>query len=262
MRRWNILLSTILVVVALLGLLVLSGGARFIAAPKLEARLVVQDYPVPAGFGIDPNRVAGFMAEKLQQRVDDDIAMRLSLKPDELRKVKEIVLPRLMNVVVVQAMMKEIPELSAILELGDVQLTVSGQVMTSEDLEDVALTIPGALLAEVNGEKLQVTTTSTGMTALALGNMAAGQKHSVTIWLGDEALNQDLGRTIRIGAAKGERGRVLLWGSQGWFGADLEALRWSRWLIGAILGGVLIFGLSSLLLPVLTSQQAKSRRGR
>lgn len=117
--------------------------------------------------------------------------------------------------------------------------------------QDVALTVPGALLAEVDGEKIRITPTSTGIAALELGSMAAGQAHEVTLWLDDSALSADLGQSIRLGAAAGQRGRVLLWGAQGWFGADLEALRWSRWLIGGLLAGVTLFGLAGLLLPFL-----------
>jgi hypothetical protein len=56
---------------------------------------------------------------------------------------------------------------------------------------------------------------------------------------------------VELGASEGQRGRVLLWGDHGWFGADVEALRWSRGLIGALLAGALLFGLASLLLPLL-----------
>ena len=49
-----------------------------------------------------------------------------------------------------------------------------------------------------------------------------------------------------------------MWGDQGWFGADVEPLRWSRGLIGAVLAGVLLFGLLSLLLPILTHRQKRS----
>lgn len=260
MRVWNLLLSVGLILSAGLGLLVLSGGARSIGAPPLEARLVVQEYPVPEGFGIDPERVANFMLDQLIRRLDQDVALRLTLKGDTKKKVEELVLPRLMNVVAVQAMMHEIPELAAVLDLGAVRRTVTGVISTDTVARDVALTVPGALMAEVDGEKVGVTTTSTGMTALSLGDMAPGQVHSVRIWLGEASVGSDLGRTIRIGADKRARGRVLLWGAQGWFGADLEALRWSRWLVGAILGGTLLFGLTSLILPLLTSYQARGRR--
>ncbi|MDA8740491.1 hypothetical protein N9M73_05110 [Rhodobacteraceae bacterium] len=254
MRFWNIFLSVCIISAAGLSLFVLSGSAKGLGAPPLEARLVVQDFPVPNGFGIEPNLVAEFMAKKLNKRIDDDLGIRLTLDRNVIKQMKEFAMPRLMNVVVVKAMMRDIPELSAVLDLGAFRRTVIGQISTLTDVKDVALTVPGALLAEVNGEKVKIIKTSTGMTALALGNMSPGQVHQVTIWLGEASVGRDMGKSIRIGADQGMRGRVLLWGDQGWFGADLEALRWSRWLVGAILGGVFLFGVVSLLFFVLRNR--------
>jgi hypothetical protein len=251
MRFWQTLISLGLTLAAGIGLFVLSGEGRTLLAPSLQAELVVQDFLVPPGFGLDPERVAGFMAEQLQQRLGDDVAIRLTLKPDVMKKVKDIVLPRLMNVVAVQSMMHDIPELSAILDIGAFRRTVRGTVRSTSAALDVVLTAPGALLAEVDGAKVKITTTSTDLKALELGDMAAGQSREITLWLDDSALDADLGRSIKLGAAEGMRGRVLLWGDQDWFGADIEALRWSRWLIGGVLAGVLLFGLASLLLPFL-----------
>ena len=262
MRIWHFLLSLCLVLAAGLGLLVLSGGARNLFAPPLQAELAVQDFQVPHGFGIDPDRVAGFMANELKERMEDDIAIRLSLKPDVVKKVKDVVLPRLMNVVVVQAMMHDIPELSAILDIGSFRRTVSGTIRSEADADDVALTVPGALLAEVDGVKQKIVTTSTGLQALSLGKMKAGQVVQVVVWSDETALTADMGKMVKLGAGGGQRGRVLMWGDHGWFGADVESLRWSRWLIGAILGGTLLFGLASLLLPALTLRQARARAAR
>jgi len=249
MRFWHILFSLGLTLAAGMGLFVLSGKGRTLLAPSLQAELVVQNFLVPPGFGLDPDRVAGFMAAELKQRLEDDVAIRVTLKPDVIKKVKDIVLPRLMNVVAVQSMMRDIPELSAILDIGTFRRTVSGTVRSISAMQDVALTVPGALLAVVDGDKVKITTTSTGLKALELGSMAAGQSHEVTLWLDEGALHADLGRSIKLGAAEGLRGRVLLWGDQDWFGADMEALRWTRWLVGGVLAGVLLFGLASFLLP-------------
>lgn len=260
MRIWQILVNLGLILSAGLGLLIMAGAARGVMAPALQAELVVQDFPIPPGMGVDPDRVAEFMARELQRRLDDDVAIRMTLKSDSVKKVKDVVLPRLMNVVVVQAMMREIPELSALLDLASFRRTVSGTVHSAGAAEDVALTVPGALLAAVDGQKVKVTTTSTGMRALELGAMSAGQSHQVVLWLDDTAAMDDIGRSILLGAADGQRGRVLLWGDRGWFGADVEALRWGRWLVGAVLGAVLIFGLAGLLLPLVSRRAAQGRR--
>lgn len=255
MRVWHILVSLVLILSSGLGILVMAGEVRNLPWPPLRAELTVQEFPLPPDMGVDNGRVAGFMAKELQQRLDDDIAIRMSLKPDVVKKVKDIVLPRLMNVVVVQSMMHEIPELSALLDLGSFRRTVIGTITSANAADDVALTVPGARLAAVDGQKVKVTTTSTGMAALELGSMTAGQTHQVILWLDDSATGVDLGQSILLGATDGQRGSVLLWGDRGWFGADVEALRWARWLIGANLALVLVFGLASLLLPALTRRQ-------
>lgn len=251
MRFWHLLFSLALTLAAGIGLIVLAGQGKALFAPSLQAELTVQDFIVPSGFGLDPEGVAGFMTDELRQRLADDVGIRMSLKPDVMKKVKDIVLPRLMNVVAVQSMMREIPELSAILDIGSFRRTVRGTVHSAVAAQDVALTVPGALLAEVDGKKIRLTPTSTGITALELGAMTAGQGREVTLWLYDSARSDDLGRLIKLGAAGGQRGQVLLWGAHGWFGADMEALRWSRWLIGGLLAGVALFGLAGLLLPFL-----------
>jgi hypothetical protein len=259
MRIWYILVTLGLILSSALGLLVMAGGARGVLSPPLQAELGVQDFPVPPDMGVDPDRVASYMAKELQQRLDDDLAIRLTLKADAVKKVKDIVLPRLLNAVAVQAMMHDIPELSALLDLRSFRRTVSGSVTSATAADDVALTVPGALLAAIDGKKVKVTTTSTGMAALELGAMTAGQSHQVTLWLDASAAGADLGQSILLGAANGQRGRVLLWGDHGWFGADVEALRWGRWLIGADLAAVLAFGLASLILPLLARRQDRAR---
>jgi hypothetical protein len=238
----------------------MAGGARDLLSPPLQAELAVQDFPVPPNMGVDPERVAGFMATELQHRLDDDLAIQLTLKPDAVKKVKDIVLPRLLNVVAVRQMLHDIPELSALLDLSSFHRTVTGSITSASAADDVALTVPGALLAAIDGQKVKVTTTSTGMAALELGAMTAGQTHQVTLWLDDSATRTDLGQSILLGAANGQRGRVLLWGDHGWFGADVEALRWARWLIGADLAAVLAFGLAMVLLPLLTRRQKNRAR--
>jgi len=260
MRFWQVLVASGLIVSSGLGLLIMSGNARALMAPSLQAELVVQDFPLPPDMGIDPVRVADFMAKELQDRLQDDVAIRLTLQDGAIDRVKDIVLPRLMNVVAVQAMMDGIPELRALLELGSFRQTVSGVVYTKDRAADVALTVPGARLASVDGTIVDITTASTGMTAIELGDMAAGHSFHVVLWLEHNATATDLAGAIRLGAADGQRGRVLLGGDRGWFGADVETLRWGRWVIGGVLAMVLVFGLASLGLQILGLRTGKRRQ--
>lgn len=259
MRFWPIFVAVGLMLASALGLLVMSGHARGLLAPGLQAELVAQDFPLPPDMGVDPNEVAEFMAAELQERLMQDVAVRLTLGEEVRRKVRDIVLPRLMNVVVVRSMMNGIPDLEALLDLGDFRRSVSGVVYTKGPAADVALTVPGALLATIDGVIAPVVTTSTGMTALELGDMAAGERHDIVVWLDESAVSVNLGRTVRLGAADGQRGRVLLSGERGWFGSDAEPLRWGRWLIGAVLFSVLVFSIAFLLVPLLSARQARRR---
>jgi hypothetical protein len=208
---------------------------------------------------VDPAHVADFMARELQGRLEDDVAIRLTLPDGALEKVKDIVLPRLMNVVAVQSMMDGIPELSALLAMGSFRRTVSGDIHSTDATSGVALTVPGAVLASIDGTLVEIMTTSTGMTAVELGDLADGQSRHVVVWLDESAAGSDLGETILLGASNGERGRVLLSGGRDWFGADVEAMRWGRWVVGGILGSVLVFGLASVVLPFFGGRNRRSR---
>lgn len=260
MRFWQSLVGSGLILSSGLGLLIMSGHARGLLAPDLRADLVVQDFPLPPDMGVDPGRVADFLSNELQDRLEDDVAIRLMLPEETRDRVSEIVLPRLMNVVAVQAMMDGIPELRALLELGSFRQTVTGMVHGRDAAADVALTVPGVVLASVDGVMVDITTTSTGMTAVELGDLAAGQSVGVVLWLDQSAPVSDLADMILLGAADGQRGRVLLSGGRGWFGADVEALRWGRWVVGGVLGMVFIFGLASVVMPILSSRNARSRQ--
>ncbi|MBM1218651.1 hypothetical protein JQU17_00465 [Ponticoccus sp. SC2-23] len=261
MRIWQGLVTLSLILMAGLGLLVMSGHARGLLSAELQAELHVQDFPLPPDMGVDANRVADFMAGELQDRMDTDIAIRLTMDPNVAQQVKTVVLPRLMNVVAVRTMMREVPELSELLDLGTFRRTVSGTVHSRTAAEDVALTVPGALLATVDGTRVPVTTTSTGMTALELGSIAAGESRDIVLWLDESAGSVDLGRAIQLGATEGQRGRVLLWGDTGWFGADVEALRWGRWVVGGVLAAAFLFGLAGAMLPFLGRRKAGPDRG-
>ncbi len=258
MRFWQVFVAFGLILSSGLGLLIMSGNARGLLAPPLRAELVVQDFPLPPNMGVDPTEVADFMARELQGRLEDDVAIRLTLPDGTLDKVKDIVLPRLMNVVAVQSMMDGIPELSALLALGSFRQTVSGDVHSREPMTNVALTVPGAVLASVDGALVEITTTSTGLTAVELGDLAGEQSRHVVVWLDESAAGSDFGERIRLGAADGERGRVLLSGGRDWFGADVEAIRWGRWVIGGVLGSVLVFGLASVVLPVFGNRRRRN----
>ena len=105
---------------------------------------------------------------------------------------------------------------------------------------------------------MPVLVTDTGLTAVELGDMAAGEVRALTVWLGADAVGLDLGDSTRIGAT-GRRGQVLLTGQGDWAGADLEALAWARWTVNAVLLGAFVFGVAGLLLPFFGRRNRRSR---
>ncbi len=239
----------------------MAGGARGVPGADLRAEVQVTDYPLPAGFGIEPELVAEFLSASLRKRAGEDIALRFSLGTEGLKRLQEIALPRLMNVVVVRSMIRDVKPLNDLLAVGDfrraaqIVVTNAGAAAT-----DVALTLPGAVLAEAGGATVPVLTTDTGLTAIALGDMAAGEVRALTVWLGADAVGLDLGDSTRIGAT-GRRGQVLLTGQGGWAGTGLEALPWARWTVNAVLLGVFVFGVAGLLLPFFARRNRRSRPG-
>ena len=117
-RWWGIAVSATLTLAAGAGLLAMTGGARGVLGADLRAEVHVTDYPLPTGFGIEPELVAEFLSASLQKRAGEDIALRFSLGTEGLKRLQEIALPRLMNVVVVRAMIRDVKPLSDLLAVG------------------------------------------------------------------------------------------------------------------------------------------------
>ena len=97
-------------------------------------------------------------------------------------------------------------------------------------------------MAEAGGQPVRIEKTATGLTAVSLGDMAAGESRVLTIWLGKAAVDAGagLGRQVLVGAAGGQRGKVWIYGLGPWFGADEEAMPVARWMIAGALLMVLV----------------------
>ena len=106
---------------------------------------------------------------------------------------------------------------------------------------DVALTLPGAILAEAATGSAEIEATSTGLTAVKLGDMAAGETRLLWVWLGQGAVDAGtgFGKQVLLGDAAGTAGRVWVYGRGAWQGADLQAMPAARWMVGGVL--VLVF---------------------
>ena len=65
-----------------LGLAAMTGALSAWAPSALKAEIVLADYPIPAGFGVAPQEVSDFLVAQLQERVLNDIALRLLMGND------------------------------------------------------------------------------------------------------------------------------------------------------------------------------------
>ena len=261
--RLIVLGAIVAAVLSVAGLLAMTGTLRQLASSDLSAEVHLAEFPLPQGFGLEPQEVADFLVLELTERATDDIALRLALGSDGQRRLIEVAIPRLVNAVVVRDMIAEIKPLHNVLSVGGFRL--SGQVVITnrgDARSDVALTLPGLLLAE-GGE---VETTSNGMTALHLDELAAGEVRVVKVWLGEPAVQAGAGlrRQLLLGDGAGSRGRVWLYAPGPWAGADLQAIPPARW---AVAGMLAVTGLAAVLVLIIAGMTrlrlgTRRRRGR
>ena len=251
--------AVICAAVSLGGLLTMTGTLRTALSPGLSAEVHLSEYPLPAGFGIEPQEVSDFLVKELIQRAEDDIALRLSLGEKGKQQLIEIVIPRLVSSTVVRDMVANIRPLANVLSVADFRLAARVVITNrAAGAKDVALTLPGALLAEADGQPVKIVKTATGLTAVAVGDMASGESRVLTVWLGKPAVEAGagLGRLVLVGAAGGQRGSVWIYGLGPWFGADEEAMPVARWMIA---GALLMVLVASALVLIVSLGTAVSR---
>jgi len=240
--------------ITLAPLLAMTGMLRALISPQLSAEVHFADYPLPKGFGLEPHIVADFLVAELTTRATDDIALRLAMGPDGQKKVIEVAIPRLVNSVVVRDMIANIEPLANVLSVGNFRMSAR-VVVTNNSVArtDVALTMPGVVLVEADTGIAAVETTSTGLTAVNLGEMAADETRVLTVWLGQAALDAGPGivKQLLLGDAGGSVGRVWLYGRGSWQGADLQAMPAVRWMVGGALTVVFVASILVMLLAVL-----------
>lgn len=250
--------------ISLAGLMAMTGTLRSLVSPDLTAEVHLSDYPLPQGFGLEPQVVADFLVAELTTRGTDDIALRLALGEEGQKKLVEIAIPRLVNSVVVRDMIENIQPLANVLSVGAFRMSARVVVQNAgEARSDVALTLPGAVLVEAETGTAEIETTSTGLTALNLGDMTAGEVRVLRVWLGEAAAQAGpgLGKQMLLGDAVGTKGRVWLYGQNAsWQGADLQAMPLARWVIGGVLVLAFIGAILTMLMLVLTHLRVRSRR--
>ena len=251
--------------VSLAGVLTMTGTLRTLLSPPLSAEVHLSPYLLPRGFGLDPQLVADFLATELVKRAEDDIALRLALGTEARDKLIEIGIPRLISSTVVRDMIRDIPPLANVLSVADFKMAAQVVVTnTGTARQDVVLTLPGALLVEADAGLPTLETTSTGLTALRLGDMAANENRVLRVWLGQGAVDvgQALGRSVLLGDAAGDAGRVWIFGPERWQGADLQAMPAARWVVAGVLVLVLLASLLVLLFALLSGLARRPHQSR
>ncbi len=244
---------------SLAGILAMAGVLRPMVSPDLSAEVHLSDYPLPSGFGLEPQVVADFLVVELTKRGTDDIALRMALGAEGQKNMVKIAIPRLVNSVVVREMIAKIQPLANVLSVGAFRKSARVVVQNGGAARaDVALTLPGAVLVEARTGTAAIETTSTGLTALMLGEMAAGEVRVLQVWLGEAAVEvgAGIGKQVLLADGSGTAGRVWIY-DQGsaWNGADLQAMPTARWVIG----GVLFLALTGAVLTALVLMLSRLR---
>lgn len=239
--------ALVLAGLSLAGLLTMTGTLRDLISPPLTAEVRLSPFQLPAGFGLEPEEVAEYLIVNMTKRAETDIALRLGMGTEAQAQLIKIGIPRLVSTTMVRGMIQDIPPLAKVLSVADFKIAARIVVANGGQVrKDVAVTLPGAILAEADSGSVEITTTSSGLTALTLGDMAAGEERVLRVWLGQDAVDAGatLGRSVLVGDGSGEVGRVWIYDQSDWQGSDLQAMAPARWLVAALL--LLVFVTSAL----------------
>lgn len=246
----SVLVLAALIGLSVAGIAVMSGALRHWPTSTLIADIRLSAVQLPGELAMDPLVIAEYLEEQMGRRASNDMALRVTVGAENAQKFIDAVLPRLVNAVVIEQMIARIPPLKAAVALNEFRTVANVTIRNTGPLpiEDVAVTLPGALVAEnADGTSIEVTTARTGLPVMRLGSLAAGEEKVVSIWT---SVPQDLAGTlesqISVGAAQGLNASMAIYGRQGWRGEDLEVQSWARWTIAAILVSVALASLAVL----------------
>ena len=235
--------ALVLAALALGGLMAMTGSLRTLISPPLTAEVRLAQFQLPSGFGLEPQEVADFLVSHMTKRAETDIALRLGMGPEGQEQLIKIGIPRLVGSSMVRDMIRDIAPLAKVLSVAEFKIAARITVANrGAARKDIALTLPGAVLAEADSGTIAIITTSSGLTALSLGDMAAGEERVLRVWLGQAAVDAGaaLGQSVLIGDGSGQTGRVWIYDQASWQGADLQAMPPARWVIAAVLLLVLV----------------------
>ncbi len=265
MRIWIVLPLLVLVLVCGASLATMAGYKLF-PEPDLQAQLEFQNFRLPSGFDLDPEEISGELSAELSARAQQDFAIRTLLGTDGQSKVADLVVPRLLNTSVIRRLIADVDSLGTVLSVAEYKGLVIGQVRNSGDspMEDVALILPGAVLAEsVEGQGLAVSAPEPELQSIEFGTLAAGETVNFNVWFNvvPDPSSPEFANSVRLGAARGIDGNVAIFGHHDWFGRSLEVVSWARWTTAAILGLALIGAFTALSYQLIGVYRPARRQG-
>lgn len=99
------------------------GGARLLTPTALTADLRLDPLVLPAGLALDPKIVADQLRQQLTAEADRDVAVRLTIGADNVKKLNEMIFPRLIGPNTIKRLIDRVAPLKAVLSLGQFRTT-------------------------------------------------------------------------------------------------------------------------------------------
>lgn len=234
------------------------GLTRLASPARLSAEVRLDPVVLPSGIGVDPAVVAEYLTKQLTQQAERDVAIRMTLGEDNVAKMLEVAFPRLVTPSAIRRMFDRIPPLKTVLSLGQFRTTarISVANLGTEPLEDVAMTLPGATVAELpSGEALEIHVPQKGPEAIRIGTLEPGARLDFAAWSTSPADQAGMADAIRLGAAGGAEGTVELYAGEDWLGENLAAQPWARWLVGTVLVAAALSAFGALVLVLVAARR-------
>lgn len=246
-------------------LLVMTGRWDSVRGTPLTAQVLLHDVAVPSNYAIDPVVITDELVQRLQDRSGRDLALSIMMGDKALALMREQALPRLLNAGVVRRMLEEMDGLGQVIAFADYHSFARVQIVnrSGEELEDVSMTLPGAVLAERDGQALPLRAHDDGLMSVSFPTLGPDETATLSVWFELEpGAVASRSEDMRLGADGGLRGGVQVYrATPDWNGAELQDRSWARWLVSGTLLAVVVAALAALaLLLVFALRQARVSR--
>ncbi|MZR14948.1 hypothetical protein GQE99_18150 [Maritimibacter sp. DP07] len=238
-------------------LMVMTGRWEQVRGTPLTADVVLNEVAVPSDYNIDPVVISKELVARMQNRSQNDLALNILLGDEGNALLRDRAVPRLVNPGVVRRMVQEMEGLGSVIAFADYhsygRVTVTNRSDTA--LEDVAMTLPTALRAERDGERLALGEHDDALASVTLGRMEPGAAQTISVWFAaDPGVISGRASDMRVGADAGVRGAVRTYqASTRWNGSELQVRPWARWLVAGMLTAVTVAALAALALLLVTA---------